>query len=66
MEDMLHHTRAVSRGVEKGMVLADLWNLERFSTCKQCIEARLLQSDSSGCDVSEKEVTAVILKYIRE
>jgi radical SAM enzyme (TIGR01210 family) len=34
--------RVVEYGIKlrKGMVLADLWDLERFSTCAQCFEAR--------------------------
>jgi hypothetical protein len=27
-------------GLGKGLVFADLWDLERFSRCKQCFDAR--------------------------
>jgi radical SAM enzyme (TIGR01210 family) len=38
--ESLEHVVEYGIKLKKGMVLADLWDLERFSTCAECFEAR--------------------------
>jgi hypothetical protein len=36
----LEHVMEYAIGLKSGLVFADLWDIERFSTCDKCLEPR--------------------------